>query len=64
MAYEIHKFAGVMHAIVVADGALEAKDAQVTNEKQHFEGFKKRKNRDRNGKKSNKSKQNDNTCYF
>ena len=25
MAYEIHKFAGVMHAVVVADGALEAK---------------------------------------
>ena len=24
MAYEIHKFAGVMHAVVVADGALEA----------------------------------------
>ena len=25
MALEIHKFAGVMHAVVVADGALEAK---------------------------------------
>ena len=25
MAYETHKFAGVMHAVVVADGALEAK---------------------------------------
>ena len=25
MAYEICKFAGVMHAIVVADGAMEAK---------------------------------------
>ena len=28
MAYEIHKFAGVMHAVVVADGALEAKWAR------------------------------------
>ena len=25
MALEIHKLAGVMHAVVVADGALEAK---------------------------------------
>ena len=25
MALEIHKFAGVMYAVVVADGALEAK---------------------------------------
>ena len=28
MAYEIHKFEGVMHAVVVADGALEAKCAR------------------------------------
>ena len=28
MAYETYKFAGVMHAVVVADGALEAKCAR------------------------------------
>ena len=28
MAYEIYKFVGVMHAVVVADGALEAKCAR------------------------------------
>ena len=28
VAYETHKFAGVMHAVVVADGALEAKCAR------------------------------------
>ena len=28
MAYEIHKFAGVMHAVVAADRALEANRAR------------------------------------
>ena len=27
MAYRMHKFAGVMHVVVVADGALEARCA-------------------------------------
>ena len=49
MAYEIHRFAGVMHAVVFADGAREAKNAQVPSENLNFQGFKKRKNRDRNG---------------
>ena len=47
--HEIYKNVGVMHAVVFADGAREAKNAQVVGENQNFEGFKKRKNRDRNG---------------
>ena len=33
MAHEILKIAGVVHAVVFDDGALEAKSAQVTSEK-------------------------------
>ena len=36
MAYEIHKFAGVMHAIVVADGAMEAKCARESGHRPFF----------------------------
>ena len=46
---EIYKNVGVMHAVVFADGAREAKNAQVVGDNQNFEGLKKRKNRDRNG---------------
>ena len=56
MAYEIHKIACVLHAVVFADGALEAKNAQVTSRLQNFNGLKKRKNSDRNGQKIDKSK--------
>ena len=54
--YEIYKNVGVMHAVVFADGALEAKNAQVIGHNQIFEGLNKRKNSDRNGPKSDKSK--------
>ena len=47
--HEIYKHVGVMHAVVFADGAREAKIAQVVGENQNFDGLKKRKNRDRNG---------------
>ena len=47
--HEFYKNVGVMHAVVFADGAREAKNAQVVGENQNFEGLKKRKNRDRNG---------------
>ena len=33
--YEIYKNVGVTDAVVFADGALEAKDAQVTSHKQN-----------------------------
>ena len=38
MAYEIHKFAGVMHAVVVADGALEAKCARESRHRPFSKG--------------------------
>ena len=64
MAYEIHKIAGVMHAVVFADGALEAKNAQVMGHNQNVEGLNKRTNSDRNGQKSDKSKSYENKCSF
>ena len=47
--YEIYKNVGVMHAVVFADRAQEAKSAQVMGRLQNF-------NSDRNGQKSDKSK--------
>ena len=61
---EIYKNVGVMHAVVFADGAREAKNAQVVGQNQNFNGLKKRTNCDRNGQKSNPSKQNDDSCSF
>ena len=52
------------HAVVFAERALDAKCAQVTSETQNSEGLKKRKNGDRNGHKSDKSKQDDKKCSF
>ena len=53
---EIYKNVRMMHAVVFADRAPEAKNAQVMGENQNSKGFKKRKNSDRNGQKSDKSK--------
>ena len=36
MAHETLKIASVKHAVVFADGAPEAKNAQTTSDKQHF----------------------------
>ena len=55
---EIYKNVGMMHAVVFADRAPEAKNAQVMGENQNSKGLKKRKNSDRNGQKSDKSKYN------
>ena len=54
--YEIYKNVGVMHAVVFADGAQEAKNAQVMGQTQNSKGLKKRKISDRNGQRSDKSK--------
>ena len=56
MAHETLKIASVKHAVVFADGALEAKNAQVAGRLQNFDGLKKRSNSDRNGQKSDMSK--------
>ena len=53
---EIYKHVGVMYAVVFADGAQEAKNAQVMGQMQNSKGLKKRKISDRNGQKSDKSK--------
>ena len=50
--YEIYKNVGVLHAVVFADGALEAKSAQVVGHNQNSNGLKKRETSDRNGQKS------------
>ena len=54
--YESYKNAAVMHAVVFADRAQEAKSAQVVGHNQNFQMLNKRKNGDRNGHKSDKSK--------
>ena len=54
--YEIYKNVGMMHAVVFADGAQKAKNAQVMGQTQNSKGLKKRKISDRNGQKSDKSK--------
>ena len=54
--YEIYKNVGMMHAVAYADGAQEAKNAQVMGQTQNSKGLKKRKISDRNGQKSDKSK--------
>ena len=56
--YEIYKNVGVMHAVVFADRAPEAKNAQVMGENQNSNGLKKRKNSDPNDQKSDKSEPN------
>ena len=62
--YEIYKNVRMMHAVVFADRAPEAKNAQVMGENQNSKGLKKRKNSDRNGQKSDKSKFNGKKCSF
>ena len=53
---ENYKNVRMMHAVVFADRAPEAKNAQVIGENENSKGLKKRKNSDRNGQKSDKSK--------
>ena len=55
MAHEIWKNAGVLHAVVFADGALEAKSGRDTREKQNLGGLRKRKKSEPNDQKSDKS---------
>ena len=64
IGHEIYKNVGVMHAVVFAEGGREAKIAQVVGENHNFNGFKKRKNSDQNGQKSEKSKSNDKKCSY
>ena len=62
--YEVYKNVGLTHVVVFADRDPEAKNAQVMGENQNSKGLKKRKNSDRNGQKSDKSKSNKKKCSF
>ena len=62
--YEIYKNVGVMHAVIFADGAQGAKNAPHCSQKQYFEEGMERKNSDRNGQKSEKSKSNAKKCSY
>ena len=64
MAYEIHKFAGMMYAVVAADRVPEAKNAQVMGENQNSKGLKKQQNSDPNDQKGDKSEPNGQTGLF
>ena len=58
IVYEINKIASMMHTLIFADGALGAKNAPHCSQKQYFEEGMERKNSDRNGQQSEKSKSN------
>ena len=62
--YEIYKNVGVMHTLIFADGALGAKNAPHCSQKQYFEEGMERKNSDRNGQPSEKSKSKDKKCSY
>ena len=62
IVYEIDKIVASMHTLIFADGAQEAKNAQVVGHNQNFNGLNKRKNGDRNGQKSEESKLNNKKC--
>ena len=64
IVYEINKIASMMHTLIFADGALGAKNAPHCSQKQYFEEGMERKNSDRNGQKSEKSKSNDKKCSY
>ena len=49
--HEIYKNVSMRHAVVLADWAPGAKNAQVMCQTQNSDGLKKRKNGDRNGQK-------------
>ena len=59
IVYEVDKIVASMHTLIFADGALGAKNARDCSQKQYFDAGMERKNGDRNGQKSEKSKLND-----
>ena len=64
IVYEIDKIVASMHTLIFADGALEAKNARDCSQKQYFDAGMERKNGDRNGQKSEKSKYNCKKCLY
>ena len=64
IVYEIDKIVASMHTLIFADGALGAKNARDCSQKQYFDAGMERKNGDRNGQKSEKSKLNHKKCSY
>ena len=64
MVYEIDKIVATMHTLIFADGALGAKTARDCSQKQYLNAGMGRKNGDRNGQKSEKSKYNYKKCFY
>ena len=64
IVYEIDKIVATMHTLIFADGALGVKSARVCSQRQYFDAGMERKNRDRNGQKSEKSKYNYKKCSY
>ena len=64
IVYEIDKIVASMHTLIFADGALGAKNARDCSQKQYFDAGMERKNGDRNGQKSEKSKYNYKKCFY
>ena len=64
IVYEIDKIVASMHTLIFADGALGAKNARDCSQKQYFDAGMERKNGDRNGPKSEKSKLNEKKCCY
>ena len=64
IVYEIDKIVASMHTLIFADGALGAKNARDCSQKQYFDAGMERKNGDRNGQKSEKSKYNCKKCFY
>ena len=64
IVYEIDKIVASMHTLIFADGALGAKSARDCSQKQYFDAGMERKNGDRNGQKSEKSKYNCKKCSY
>ena len=58
MVHNTLKLAHVIHAVVFADGILEARNAHVASEKQHLKGLKKQKYGEPNDRTSDTSERN------
>ena len=64
IVYEFDKIVASMHTLIFVDGALGPKNARDCSQKQYFEEGTERKNGDRNGQKSEKSKYNYKKCSY
>ena len=64
IVYEIDKIVASMHTLIFGGGAMGARNARDCSQKQYFDAGMERKNGDRNGQKSEKSKLNHKKCSY